>query len=331
MDELTFRPDAHTETTSCDGHIIYPATPTISWQELLDKTSAAPYDEDTTSSVSIKNDVYNPGYWVWISRGYVMFDTSELVDNDVITSAYLELYGSSKADIGSIAPNINIYTVTTSGETELINTDFNKANFGVAICNTPITYSGWSITGWNRFVLNSDGLNAISRTGVTKIGIRNANYDVAEVEPSWADTILSSLRWYNADQGVDYAPRLVVNYLDAYPSTTKDRVTGVTYYINPEKDIFLSELTIGGLDVRWQPTESEEKAEEITTQEKGNWIFLGLRSELTAEGFIFYYLWQDPEGNLVKKATSDNRGTPPGHITPPSGRGLGPLIDLPPF
>ena len=99
---------------------------------------------------------------------------------------------------------------------------------------------------------------------------------------------------------------------------TQDFVTGITYYVNPENNTFLSELTLGGLEVRWQPTDTATGTAEKPSP---TMHFVGMRYELdpSGKGMIFYDLYQDAEGNIFKLYTDYTN-------PPPSGRGLGPRI-----
>jgi hypothetical protein len=56
------------------------------------------------------------------------------------------------------------------------------------------------------------GIAAISKTGVSKFGLRNANYDVAQVTPPSANKQEAILNGYTSEQGTDYKPKLVVTY-----------------------------------------------------------------------------------------------------------------------
>ena len=205
----TFYPDAHPETTTVDGSM-YVNNAGTSWGTLrgltgsvADDTSASDWyariDSDTTSN-----------QWDIIMRSGFLFDTSAIPDSDSISSATFSLYGVSKVDNLSITPNINVYSFTPASNTALVTGDF--ANFGTtAYCDTAITYAGFSTSGYNDFVLNATGIAAISKTGVTKLGIRNAAYDAANVAPTWSSGTFSELKGYFADQtGTTNDPKLVV-------------------------------------------------------------------------------------------------------------------------
>jgi RHS repeat-associated protein len=153
--------------------------------------------------------------WRALDRGVFTFDTSSIPDTDVILSATLSIYGSTKSDEGvAIAPDINVYDATPS-----TNYGFTAADFGLigaTALSTAISYAGWSTTGYNDFALNASGLASISKSGITRLGTRNANYDVANVVPAWSGDTSHFITGYLAQEvGTDRDPKLVVVHATA--------------------------------------------------------------------------------------------------------------------
>jgi hypothetical protein len=107
---------------------------------------------------------------------------------------------------------VNVYTCAPASETAIAAGDYDSFD-SVPQCDTPITYTGWGEAGYNDFALNSNGIASISKTGITKFGIRNANYDVTGTAPTWGSAVQCYLIGYFADQtGTDNDPKLVVTY-----------------------------------------------------------------------------------------------------------------------
>ena len=76
--------------------------------------------------------------------------------------------------------------------------------------------------------MNATGLAAINLTGATEIGIRNVNYDVANVAPSWQSYVSANIYWYTADQGAGYKPKLELTYYQVTsPEITADDESNV--------------------------------------------------------------------------------------------------------
>ena len=220
LDSLTFNPDAHTETSSVDGVVRRGLD--SSWSLIRNGVGDTSYDSITEGGLvrvsTVDTSVAN--YWKYLHRAIAVFSTSALPDTASLTNAVFSHYGNGKVDTGSWTPDINIYawqeTTPRSPLTSLQASDYDIAQWGAAYCDTVITYSSWSTTGYNDFTLNATGLAAISKTGITRIGERNAYYDVAGNTPTWAALKDSYLLGYFAEQGTGYKPKLVVTYSEPY-------------------------------------------------------------------------------------------------------------------
>jgi YD repeat-containing protein len=149
----------------------------------------------------------------YVRRSGFTFDTSAIPDTDSINSATFTLVGTDKADPSGNTPNINVYTFAPADAANFVAGDFDS--YGSTALSTSITYSGWSTTGANDFALNGTGLAEISKTGVTKLGVRNANHDVAASAPTYggsgSDTSLVG-DWADEGAGTTNDPKLVVGH-----------------------------------------------------------------------------------------------------------------------
>lgn len=191
--------------------------------------------------------------WRALDRAIFTFDTSAIPDSDVIISATLSIYGSNKLDNGTaISPDINVYAASPASNYNFTASDYGQ--IGITAQSTAITYTGWSTTGYNDFVLNAAGLGNISKTGVTKFGTRNANYDVANVAPAWSSNTGHFLQGYLA-QGVDTSkyPKLVVVHRPPLPpgpaiqdlNYTYDAVGNITQIVDSSSTSAAKALTYG--------------------------------------------------------------------------------------
>lgn len=207
MAELTAYP-------SVDGAVKHIITGAISWADLIIAAGNL-VDEVSESSYGYYMRTQNASPdWRGLIRGILLFDTSPLGAGAGLISAVLSLYGNVKQDLLNITPDCNIYSSNPASEEALEAGDF--ATLGSTPFSTPINYDNWNVGDpgvSNDFAFNGDGLNAISKTGITKLGIRNANYDVSGEAPSWTGSQLSSeLRWWANEKGGVYRPKLVITY-----------------------------------------------------------------------------------------------------------------------
>jgi len=214
-----FYPDAHPEVSSVDGRVDHRVGAIgsgdgIPWADLI--ASAGTEKNDILAHLTFiymecgsATDKYH-----YLIRGIFLFDTSFLTGKAQIIKAIFSLHGVVKIDTGSWLPDVNIYAADPDENIALAIGDF--ASLGsTPFCNTPIGYNDWNIAGYNDFVLNADGLAAISKTGVTKFGARNANYDVAGIAPIWLETFNDdkyAFTCYCAEKGRGYKPKLAVTY-----------------------------------------------------------------------------------------------------------------------
>lgn len=211
----TFYPDAHEETSSVDGGVLH-VERHLSFAAIRAAAGTTGYDEDESRVYpQIHSDTETD--WYVIARTIYLFDTSGLPDGATITATTLSLYGVGKVDQLSIAPDINIYSSNPASNIALEAGDYEAGvdKFGsVAFCDTPITYANWKTTDpyWNDFVFNATGLAAISKTGVSKFGARNANYDVSGTIPAYSSWKYSYFRAYFSEKGTGYKPKLTVTY-----------------------------------------------------------------------------------------------------------------------
>jgi hypothetical protein len=219
-DSATFYPDAHPETSSVDGRT-WVVDKNTTWASLRNLSGDGAADNGTGERIGYRcgnttgnfNDIYRFPY---------LIDTSGLPDDAAITAATFSVYGYNKTNGGASAPAFNIYSSNPASNTALVAGDYAIAKWGAtAYSDNAISYTGWSTTGYNDFVFNSTGIAAISKTGITKLGMREANYDVTgTTPPSWVNAAWEVVFGYFAEQGTGYKPKLVVTYTPAATAKT---------------------------------------------------------------------------------------------------------------
>jgi hypothetical protein len=110
-----------------------------------------------------------------ILRYFFPFDTSSIAETDTIDSATLSFYCTTIAGTG-VETTIGIIAPTTQADVNaLANADYDQCgslNSPQEIATRPSIFS-WSTSAYNDISLNSTGLAEISKTGYTKIGVRN--------------------------------------------------------------------------------------------------------------------------------------------------------------
>jgi len=131
----------------------------------------------------LRRDIGGVGKWVQLFRSLLIFyQTMYLPRNIVIRAGRVRINIRYKKDDLGIAPSLNLYTATSVSDNQAMNADY-QTIFNVKACDTELPYADIVEGGYHEFELNSIGIAQINLDGVTKFGIRCANYDVAGVEP----------------------------------------------------------------------------------------------------------------------------------------------------
>ncbi|MDP2729135.1 MAG: hypothetical protein Q8O55_01475 [Dehalococcoidales bacterium] len=214
-DTATFYPDASPESTTVDGQA-GDNTDQATWAAMVATAGAFANDSATTMSVHIAS--YSPSpHWQRIIRSIILLSIS-LPANAVKIAATFSVSGQSKNDNAGWAIDMNAYSSNPTSNIALAAGDFAAAKMGTTpYSDTPITYAGFSIAGFNDLVFNATGLGVIPLSGILKLSLQNANYDVAErvsgsSSPTWIINKAQEMIFYTADQGGSDKPKLVVTY-----------------------------------------------------------------------------------------------------------------------
>jgi hypothetical protein len=157
-------------------------------------------------------------FYLW--RGGLFFDTSSLPGDASISSAVLSLYGESEASFR----DFEITVVDGWGLHEpLVPSDYGYLG-SQNVSGGSFDTAGFSTSGYNDIPLNETGMGWISKTGITKFGLRSSK-DIGDIAPtSWEYVDI-----YASEQGEGYQPRLVVTYTTAPPPPP---VGGEAYPVN---------------------------------------------------------------------------------------------------
>jgi hypothetical protein len=227
MTAITVYPDAHPETTSIDGIVAQDngyegarmswavaraAAGNKVWSGDWD-TQGEVWDNGFYCNLAYFRGDTDTGSWIALYRSIIVFDTSKIPPGAKILSATLRLRGFTKAANLGVLPNVNIYKAHPLQDAVLVGTDFARIDSD-PLCDLAISYANWVVNGYNYFELNALGLSYINKFGVTKIGVRNANYDVAGVAPTAGAT--GGVGWWQAEgisyHDQSYVPALTVEY-----------------------------------------------------------------------------------------------------------------------
>lgn len=200
----TVYPDANPETTTCDGRV-FRASVTEDWSVLA--AGAGNGFSDTDASIN-GIDLFasaTSNKWQQNVRSIFLFDTSAIDDTENIDSATFTVAR------GTVTGVLSGTAVTVVGSTPASNTGLAASDYG-QVGSTPYATAAALGSGANVFTLNSTGLAAVSKTGVTKLGLREKNYDIDGVAPTWSSTVRYAAALTFAEQtGSTNDPKLIVS------------------------------------------------------------------------------------------------------------------------
>jgi hypothetical protein len=209
FDTLTVYPDPNPETSTVDGYV-QRAGVDETWATIIAGAG-------TSQSSSLVNN-----YWCYITatattdqysqvlRGMALFDTSSLTAAADISAATVSIYWvSTQDDFGSGG-------LTWVSSNPATNTNIATADYGTfgstAFANT-IASGDFSNSAYNNWTLNASGIAAISKTGISKFGTKEANHDLAASAPTWGSGDQIIYIGKSADvAGTTQDPKLVVTY-----------------------------------------------------------------------------------------------------------------------
>jgi len=229
----TYYPDVHEETSSVDG-LAADQNNDLTWANLVGEPGTVATDSTVHEDFPYFKSTVTNNQWNYLHRGIFLFDTSGLPDTCTVSAATFTLYGELKDDSLSITPDMNVYASDPASNTAVAAGDLDSVGT-TAFCDTPITYAGWNVGtpgDPNDFAFNASGIAAISKTTVSKFGVANANYDVAEQldpgnhAPNWTSETTSKFRNWLSEKGAGYKPKLVVTYTVTTEKSSSDTGSG---------------------------------------------------------------------------------------------------------
>lgn len=247
---LTAYPDPHPETSTVDGRVVQSGS-NATWATIRDGAGDGARDDfDGSENIITVNTGTTTDRFSMMIRSIFLFDTSSITAPATISDAVFSIYGHTKSDTLSASPTVNIYSSNPASNTALAAGDFDGLGT-TAYCDTAITYAGYALLDYNNFSFNATGIAAIAKTGISKFGLRNANYDVANSAPTWVYDAVSRLNAYFSDfSGTSSDPKLVVTYSTSIDVSTTVTTQASTFSIptySTSQGVTLSATTQGAI------------------------------------------------------------------------------------
>ncbi|MBA7659507.1 hypothetical protein ES703_67488 [subsurface metagenome] len=235
MAELTFYPDADPELTSVDGFAYRSLTPGETWANILAGAGIYAIDDSSPLYCPYMRSYTSTDKWRTNGRAPLLFDTSLLLPSYSLKSAQLKIYVGELRDDAGWKPDLVCVSSNPASNTAVIPADYQA--FGSIPLSSVLAYDSIVLKTYNVLQLNAAGLAAIVKGGITKLGLRNSNYDISGSAPLWASDKRSWFAILTADYVEGSPPALVVTY---------QQIVVPTVTTNPATDIKATSATLKG-------------------------------------------------------------------------------------
>lgn len=175
-----------------DGRISQQLT-NVTWTTLSNGSGNATY-LTTTAEGPLMYGGDSTNLWDRIYRIFLNFNGKDIPSDIELDSAFIYLDGASKTDGLGATPAVGLYPASPASDVSLGSGDYDSVSDSLA--SDSITYANWSTTDYNKFTLNTHGLNhidsCITATDSTVcFAIRTPAYDVVDVAPNWVEDGIS--------------------------------------------------------------------------------------------------------------------------------------------
>lgn len=217
FDTLTVFPNADADAgkTTCDGSVARDFPVDESWAVIIAGAGNAASTDGATVFGFVLEASATTNQFVQCGRFICLFDTAALGAGSTITATVLSLWATAKQDSLTDAPDWDIYTSTPASNTAVVAADYSQLG-STSQTGSPLSYASTTTAAYQDFTFNATGRGNVSLTSISKFGVRNANRDVAAVQPNWVSGARSRVSVATADTaGTSNDPKLVVTYTPA--------------------------------------------------------------------------------------------------------------------
>lgn len=214
-DTDTSYPDPNPESTSVDGLASHGADGT--WTSIVNGAGDFGSDSGSNWSATLIQSASGANVWSNNRRAIVLFDTSGMGTGASVASSVFSFVPYAQADPQGWAPTFRLVSSAPASNTAVVAGDYDSVT-GTQHGTADLTYAGLTLDAYNAITLNATGEAAIDVEGVTKLGMREATYDIADTAPTWAASKLLYVHVRAADtSGTATDPKLVTEYTPGAP------------------------------------------------------------------------------------------------------------------
>lgn len=193
--------------TGGDGSIGY--SPGATWADAHDATTGTVINDSSISS-NIANTGKNSDGTFLIYRGFFPFDTASLTASAIISAAIFSIYVDGIPDNDNDGDDwVNAFQTTQADNTDLVLADFDAIGTTEGSARKDLS-SQVTLNVYNDWTLDATGLTWVSKTGYSKLGLREG-HDVLNSAYAGVNDSSNGVNGNFADNGSN-KPKLVVTY-----------------------------------------------------------------------------------------------------------------------
>jgi len=202
-----YYPDAGTGGATIDGWVSRQNAINENFATIRAGAGDMVESSDTEQTIRLLATTTNDQYES-LKRFASTFDARIIPDDATIDSVVYSVYGSSKND-GLGTPEIDVVAYTGAAAT-LAASDY--ANFGTTVFASK-TYADYSTIGYNDFTLDASGIANLSKSEISKYGLR-LNWDTDNsFGGTWSSGLNSLFQFFAADEtGTSKDPKITGTY-----------------------------------------------------------------------------------------------------------------------
>lgn len=214
----TFYPDASPESTSVDGYVRSNSGGANTFLTDHDSISSTGSNDTQNELYVIARPSENP---IW--RSFALFDTSSIPDTDTIDSATISLQADTSYGNANSAEIVIVDSFPASN-TAIAAGDMDAFDLHQDTVYSRVELSAITLDVYTDFTLDSNGIANISKTGVSKFGMRvSLDADLDAGHTGTIPTNSNGVHFESADNGgTTMDPKLVVVHSAAAAGGTTD-------------------------------------------------------------------------------------------------------------
>lgn len=211
LTKMIFYPDPDPEIVCCDSSVARTQAD-LTWGELRNGAGSSASPSGNYSYISITSGYLVQDTWRTLIRFLALFDT-RLLPVKPIVDARLSVVMHDAGDGLGCGGKVAVFASSPISDTDIVKEDYQ--NIGSTVLSEKLALSAFSLNTRTQLKLNSLGIAAIVIGGITKLGLRESEFDAANIAPPWVSQKSWLLEVYTRDYNLGYSPWLEVIYNEA--------------------------------------------------------------------------------------------------------------------